>query len=565
MEEVKDSIKKKTIKGKFKKKIDYKWLFDTFDQDQRKQIFEIIYTFLFKTNEKNKIENIPEKIEEYIKTIDETYINKPKSEIINLFKIKKTELNEKLNKFEIQLLTDNDYYLCLKDNKKKDMISLSCLRKIRFGDQYEWICNPSYLLYFQNEVLKYRKPSRIKTINEKQMDIETIDSINKANELLENEYYIYIQDSTKQNIDFEKIFGDSTKNFDFSKENILKYLDYDINGPKQIKGSYEVYNNNYERVIEFSCESHFANLIYGFHNGHYFFELNLINCLNYFHNQHLQYFYININKVKKIFNDKYLFKEYLAFWMAKLFPVENLEDKDKSKYIVFIKNLIDLIFKNKNKYLETILEELNEKLNDNDNTLIILNNINTSNLEWIEKKEFKKLNILFIFNIQDNYDDFQNYYHEDKKLKQFFFENNDEISYMAPKEEEEEEKYNFYSIFQTLNEYEKSKKEFINQIFKDYTNTKEKLLNIALIMNSFQFFNKIFNENDSTNNLLASFKLNLGIPNKLNILKPFCPIINFNISVGKNNTTFKISDIKFKEIIYYNYLKDYIYLIWLIT
>ena len=84
-------------------------------------------------------------------------------------------------------------------------------------------------------------------------------------------------------------------------------------------------------------------------------------------------------------------------------------------------------------------------------------------------------------------------------------------------------------------------------------------------MNSFQFFNKIFNENDSTNNLLASFKLNLGIPNKLNILKPFCPIINFNISVGKNNTTFKISDIKFKEIIYYNYLKDYIYLIWLIT
>ena len=565
MEEVKDSIKKKTIKGKFKKKIDYKWFFDTFDQDQRKQIFEIIYTFLFKTNEKNKIENIPEKIEEYIKTIDETYINKPKSEIINLFKIKKTELNEKLNKFEIQLLTDNDYYLCLKDNKKKNMISLSYLRKIRFGDQYEWICNPSYLLYFQNEVLKYRKPSRIKTINEKQMDIETIDSINKANELLENEYYIYIQDSTKQNIDFEKIFGDSTKNFDFSKENILKYLDYDINGPKQIKGSYEVYNNNYERVIEFSCESHFANLIYGFHNGHYFFELNLINCLNYFHNQHLQYFYININKVKKIFNDKYLFKEYLAFWMAKLFPVENLEDKDKSKYIVFIKNLIDLIFKNKNKYLETILEELNEKLNDNDNTLIILNNINTSNLEWIEKKEFKKLNILFIFNIQDNYDDFQNYYHEDKKLKQFFFENNDEISYMAPKEEEEEEKYNFYSIFQTLNEYEKSKKEFINQIFKDYTNTKGKLLNIALIMNSFQFFNKIFNENDSTNNLLASFKLNLGIPNKLNILKPFCPIINFNISVGKNNTTFKISDIKFKEIIYYNYLKDYIYLIWLIT
>ena len=57
----------------------------------------------------------------------------------------------------------------------------------------------------------------------------------------------------------------------------------------------------------------------------------------------------------------------------------------------------------------------------------------------------------------------------------------------------------------------------------------------------------------------------LTFESKLNILKPFCPIINFNISVGKNNTTFKISDIKFKEIIYYNYLKDYIYLIWLIT
>ena len=163
--------------------------------------------------------------------------------------------------------------------------------------------------------------------------------------------------------------------------------------------------------------------------------------------------------------------------MAKLFPMENLENEDnKSKYIDFIKNLIDLIFKNKDKYVETILLELNNEFQKNDkgvdNTLIILNNINTSDLKWIEKKEFNNLKFLFIFNIQNNYDDFQYYYYEDKKLKQFFLENNDEISYKAPKEEEEEKEYNFYSIFQTLNEYEKSKKEFINQIFKDYTNTK---------------------------------------------------------------------------------------------
>ena len=50
--------------------------------------------------------------------------------------------------------------------------------------------------------------------------------------------------------------------------------------------------------------------------------------------------------------------------------------------------------------------------------------------------------------------------------------------------------------------------------------------------------------------------MNLGIPSKLNILKPFCPIFNFIVSIDQNKTNFFINNIKFKEIIFYNYLKE---------
>ena len=72
-----------------------------------------------------------------------------------------------------------------------------------------------------------------------------------------------------------------------------------------------------------------------------------------------------------------------------------------------------------------------------------------------------------------------------------------------------------------------------------------------MILNIFEFINVINIEKNS----LTTLKKNLGIPSKLNILKPFCPIFNFIVSID-NKTNFFINNIKFKEIIFYNYLKE---------
>ena len=56
------------------------------------------------------------------------------------------------------------YYLYLQDENNKYYIEISCLRNIRFGEHYEWICNPNYLLYFQYLVIKYEKPQVFKQL-----------------------------------------------------------------------------------------------------------------------------------------------------------------------------------------------------------------------------------------------------------------------------------------------------------------------------------------------------------------------------------------------------------------
>ena len=571
----------------------FEWFFEDFNQDKRKLIFEIIYEYLFK--EKGiEMENSPEKIEDYIKTKDKIYIIKKNNQIIELFNEKEKEINEKLEKYKIKLSIKNKYYLCLKHiEQETKFVDISCLRKIRFGDKYEWICSPLYLLYFQYYILKYKKPSSVKYIDEKNNDInevETIDSIGKANKLLESEFYIYITDSNIQNIDLKQIFKDGNKNFIFTKENILKYLDYDSNDQKQIQDSDNICNNNYRAIIDFSYERHYDKIIYSFHNGYYFFEDNLMECLNNFQDLKCQFFYINFKKVKKIFNNKYLFKEYLGFWLAKLFPVlytkDNNENVDnQSKCVDFINNLLNLISKNKNKYLETILEKINEQfesINDMDNyisndkeiikkeknkdndmdvenidnnfdnkILVILNNIELSDIIFLDKKKFNNLNILLIFNLQDNYDDFQSFFYDETKLKLFFSEEMDEIVYKDPSKITNENN-NYYSIFQTLNEYEKTKKTLIDEIFKDYVSNKDKLLDIALILNSYHIINKINKEKNNNANL----RINFGYSSKFSLLKSFLPLINFNVSVNENYTSFSLDNVKFKEIIFYNYLKE---------
>ncbi len=542
---------------------EYEWFFKTFNKEERNEIFEIIYNFLFIKSGTLEMPNSPEKLEDYIIAKDDIYVNKSNEEIITLFNIKKTELNKSLEKYKIKLIIKFMNSLFLEDNEKKNYFMISCLRKIRFEEKYEWICNPNYLLYFQYFVLKYDKPIRIKSIDKENEEKEKniINSISKANELLKNENFIYITDGWLKNIDFNKLFEEGKKEFDLSKENIFEYLDYNNIDPKQIADSQYIFNNNYIDIIYFSFESHFTNLIYSFQNGNYFFEFNLINCLNNFQINRYRYFYLNINKINKIFNNKYLFKKYLGYWMSKIFQdikKRNSEEKDdknidnKSNYLNFINELIDFIFKDKEKYLEIILNQLNNKFpkpyirgadnrfNFRDNILVILNNINVSDVQWIEKMNFSNLHILFIFNIENNFDTFQFYYYEHYKLKKIFLENKDEIIYKDPIEENTNK--NFYSIFQSKDEYENTKKKLINQILKCFKNNVDKLLNIVFILNSSKLIDQIKKEDDS-------------ISIVLNFLKPFCPIINFCISV-QDHSKFNIDNIKFKEKIFCDFLKE---------
>ena len=562
------------IKRRIINESEYEWFFNAFDQEKRNEIFRIIYHFLFIKNGTSEIGNSPEKLGDYIIAKDDIYVNKTNEEILILFEKNKTKLNERLKIYNIKLTIKYLYELFLEEDnlKTNNFFTISCLRKIRFKEQYEWICNPNYLLYFQYFVLKYEKPTRIKSIDEENEEKEknTIDSFIKANELLKNENYIYIIDKGINNIDFNKLFEKGRKEFDLSKDNIFEYLDYNDKDPKQIPDSQYIYNNNYINIINFCFQSNFTNLIYSFHNGNYFFEFNLINYLNYFQTQRYRFLYLNINKINKIFYNKYLFKKYLGYWISKLFKdieKQNSEKKDdeninnKLNYLDFTNELMDLIFQNKEKYLEIILDKLNKKFlklyeedvdnrfNLRDNILVILNNINVSDVQWIETLNFRNLQILFIFNIQNNFDTFQFYYYEHYKLKKFFLENKDEIIYKDPIEENTNE--NFYSIFQSKDEYEKTKKELINQILKRFKNKVDELLNILYILN----FSKLLNQIKKGDDSITKLKMNLGISSILNILKPFCPIINFCVSV-QDYVKFNIDDIKFKEKIFCDIVKE---------
>ena len=559
--------------------LDYKLFFNHYDQKDRKEIFDIIYNSLFKENEKIDIEDSPERIEDDSITKDDKYINKTNEEIITLFNKKEKEINKDLEKYEIKLGTYEDYYLYLEDIQKNYCIPITCLRYVKFEDEYEWICNPSYLLYFQYIILNYEKPSSIQSIDEKGENKEkviTIDSISKANILLNDENFIHIKDTGVQNIDYNKIFEDGSKEFDLSKENIMEYLDYNENDPKQIIDADKIYNNNYINIIEYAFDSHFSNLIYSFQNGYYFFEYNLVGCLELFQKRKKKFLYLNIKKIKKILNIKYSFKKYLIFWLSKLFVEDkqkqisnsevNKNDEimnEKKKFIYFIKKLIDSIVKNKSKYLEIILDVINNKLSKTDNIngqnrndiicnklLVILNNIDYSDIEWIEKKKYVNLNILFIFNIQYNFDIFQSYYYEESILKKYFLENNDEIIYKDPTKENINNY--FYNIFESKDKYEMSKKDLITTIIQEFKDNNDKLLNIAFILNIYQIIKKITDEKKS----VARLKTNLGIASDIIILKPFLPLINFIVSVNEDNIIFNIDNIKFKEMYFYEFLKE---------
>jgi len=95
-------------------------------------------------------------------------------------------------------------------------------------------------------------------------------------------------------------------------------------------------------------------------------------------------------------------------------------------------------------------------------------------------------------------------------------------------------------------------------MFKDFKTNTDKLLNLAFILNTSEFINRLNNKK----NLIIDLKINLGF-SELLILKTFCPLINFCVSV-KNNINFFLDNIKFKEIFIYNKLKE-LYLSCMIT
>ena len=552
--------------------INYHIFFKTYEKNIRKKIFDIIYNYLSKESETTDMKDSPEieeeEEEEFIKEKDDKYINKSKKELLISFKQKEQEINKDLEKYEIRLKIYEDYYIYLEDIQQKFSFKFSCLRNIKFGNDYEWICNSIYLLYFQYKILKYTKPSRILCDNEndeKKEIIETIDSISKANDILTDKNLIRIIDTGVQNIDYNKIFEDGNKKFDFAKDNILKYLNYNVNDDKQIIDSEDACGNNYDDIISFSFEPRVASFIYCFQSGYYFFEYNLIKCLNTYQKDKKPFLYININ-------DKNLFKEYFAFWLSNLFiiskekpnSVNNNNNKtddetiDKNKCVESIEALVTSILKNKSKYLEEILDILDNQLLEADNgikygmfnkkQLVILNNIDFKDIKLIQKKRYIHLNILFILNIQYNFDIFISYFYDKKCVKKFFLEKDNEIIYESPKKENNKDY--FYSIFESNDEYQKSRQNLINETLKIFGDKKEKLLNISFIVHINQFIKKINNERNFT-----ELKSNLGMSSYIQILKPFISLININVSV-KNNSIYIIENIKFKEKYLNNFMKE---------
>ena len=74
-------------------------------------------------------------------------------------------------------------------------------------------------------------------------------------------------------------------------------------------------------------------------------------------------------------------------------------------------------------------------------------------------------------------------------------------------------------------------------------------------MNISEYINKLNNDQQKS---YRNLKFNLGMPNNLQMIKPFCPLININVSDNENHTIFKIDNIKFKEMFVLNHLKKYI-------
>ena len=564
--EEKKEEKEENIKAIFHYHTECPWFFNQYKPAERKKIFDIIYSNLYD-------QEIPTEDEEsqfshtdsgkYIETEDNNYIKKTTKEIFQNYYKKKEMINKSLQQYNIQLVDEQNSRLFLKDLKEEYLLEIDHLRKIKFGKEneynIEWICNPYYLLYYQYFILKYKKPSRVIHINEKEEQVQTIDSVDKAYYLLENNCFIWIKDSEIHNIDFNKLFEDGHSKTFFNiknKSNIFKYLDYSKSDPKQLPGTIIVNNLNYFHIFRFCEEPKFESFIYSFNNGYYFFEYLLIEELRtQFFGFKYPYLYLNFNKIKKIQGNKYIFKEYLGFWITKLFPQKETEQNKpgdyKQDYIELATSLIKLLFNNKKKYIENLLNILNDYFKiRKEIALVILNNIDTNQFNEIQNLNgFSNLNILIIFNIQNNFGIFKNIYYEDKKLKKFFLENNDEISY-ENSYNKDENKY-FYSIYSSKTKYENSKKEMINEIFKKFNN-KDRLLNIAMLLNIKEFLNI----KEKKENSIMALKANLDTKIKLDFLSPFLSLINLKVLVDENSTNFEIDDIKFKEIYIYNYLKE---------
>lgn len=576
-------------KSSFNKK-EYQWFFKNYEEEKRKIIFSKIYGSLFIDENQNDIDIDTDdlfqlkNLSEFIKTEDNKYNKKTNEEIIQLFYKKKNELNLELKEYEIQLLLENDSLLCLEDLEQNYCLEILCLRNVRFGEKFEWICNPDYLLYYQYFILNFKKPSRVKEVSENNEKVETIDSYIKAEKTLEDIYFIYIKDSVKKNFVLNKIINEANNEKFFElKENIFKYLNYNTNDPKQIEGSDLLKKSNYYNIISFCYSDNFNKLVYSFNNGYYFFEINLIKWLEFcYHKKKRKYLYLNLNKIKNINTNKYLLKDYLGFWMAKLFSQikkntninddkrntninnddkrnTNINNNDKrntninnveNEQTSVINSIINIVFKNKSNYLGKLLEKLNENFqNKGDNILIILNNVDKFYLNLVENLNILNVNVLLIINIQNNFELFESFYYEGNKYKLYFLEYENEISFKSITEKGK--KTNFYSVFETKEEYEKLKKITVNQIFDQFPD-KDKLLFIAVLLNSTTFIN----QSNIERNEINSFKVNLGYSSHFSFLKFFFQIINLEVSVNGNNTVLTIDDIKFKESIFHDYIKE---------
>lgn len=130
-----------------------------------------------------------------------------------------------------------------------------------------------------------------------------------------------------------------------------------------------LYNNNFNKSYKKV-----------FINNDIFNDLYILENL---HSQGKRFFYINLGYIQTIKNDIEI-KNYLLFWLSKIFPKTDLYEYEK----FFRREIIPIKYNNKNNYIIEVIKKIiiknkQFKKTEYNNLYIVINNINYQNDKYI--------------------------------------------------------------------------------------------------------------------------------------------------------------------------------------